>query len=396
MPARPLATLGLLAGSLLVALLIGELALRALGVSYYWAVGKRPDARLGWRPAANVSARQRIEGDALVRTNAEGFRDRDHPLTKPAGSLRIAVLGDSMTEAVQVPVESTWWRVMAGELRDCVGDRPVEVLNFGVSGYGTAQQLLAWRHVASRYSPDLVVLGFYQGNDLIESTPALDYDDMRPYFRLQGGELQPDRRFLEGEAYRSRTSWHGRLWDALIVRSRLLQASLEARDRWRLRRGGLPTQSDSGEPFSEPGVDNHIYRPPTEAEWQRAWEVVEALLLQLDREVRAADADLLVATMTTGAQVHPSPRFSRAYARSLELPDLYYPGWRIHELGTAHDLRTIDLAPELGSIAAREGLFLHGFAGGAQGIGHWNPVGHALAGRAIAERLCRDGLPEST
>src|SRR5438093_9901774 len=41
--------------------------------------------------------------DAPVEINSAGFRDREHELTKPAGTRRVLLLGASFVEALQVP-----------------------------------------------------------------------------------------------------------------------------------------------------------------------------------------------------------------------------------------------------------------------------------------------------
>jgi hypothetical protein len=50
----------------------------------------------------------------------------------------------------------------------------------------------------------------------------------------------------------------------------------------------------------------------------------------------------------------------------------------------------ITLAPELQAYAEKNGSFLHGF-GSNLGNGHWNAVGHRVAGELIAQKL-RDGV----
>ena len=60
---------------------------------------------------------------------------------KPPNTFRIAVIGDSFAEALQVDLDHTFWSVMERKLAEGWrgnGQR-VEVLNFGVSGYGTAR-----------------------------------------------------------------------------------------------------------------------------------------------------------------------------------------------------------------------------------------------------------------
>jgi len=43
-----------------------------------------------------------------------------------------------------------------------------------VSSYGTAQELLNYRYYGSKYSPDMVMLAFFAGNDVRNNSKALE------------------------------------------------------------------------------------------------------------------------------------------------------------------------------------------------------------------------------
>ena len=70
------------------------------------------------------------------------------------------------------------------------------MINFGVSGYGTAQELLTLRHYVWDYSPDIVLMAFLPGNDVRNNSKELEPEKLRPFFRLRDGELELDRSFL--------------------------------------------------------------------------------------------------------------------------------------------------------------------------------------------------------
>ena len=415
-----LGSLGLMLAALALALLLGELGLRSIGQSYYWAIAKRPDPVLGWRPPADSAAWQGFEGGALVRTNALGFRDRDHAVAKPPGRVRIAVLGDSFTEAVQVPVEQTWWRVMEDWLnggncplaactaaRDSgeanCGAREFEALNFAVSGYSTAQSLLAWRMQASRFAPDVVVLAFFIGNDLTENERTLDAEPLRPYLRPASADsvrgarpLVLDDAFRHSSAYREATASLGRGRQWLLEHSRIAQLLVQARDAARVRDvPPVDTGHASGEPH-EPGVDNDIYRVPTTVAWRRAWEATEAMLAAFASEVRAAGARPILLLIGTGAQVHPDAAASAGFAEHIGVYDLGYPVRRLLAVAAKNDLAVVNLPAVMAVHARSEGVLLHGFPGGWPGFGHWNAAGHAVAGEAAARLVCealRSGPP---
>lgn len=138
---------GLIAG-----LLAAEIALRLGGISYpkfYQA-----DASRGYSPRPGMEGWYEFEGRAYVRINSDGLRDRERSKTKPPNTFRIAVLGDSYAEAFQVPLEEGFCSVMESRLRECLGLERVEVINFGVSGYGTSQELITLRERVWQYSPD--------------------------------------------------------------------------------------------------------------------------------------------------------------------------------------------------------------------------------------------------
>jgi hypothetical protein len=387
------ATLLLWLAAVLLALTTAELVLRGMGFSYYWALYKQPHPVLGWAPLPGTVARQRFEGDALVRINSAGMRDREHAREKPDGVLRIAVLGDSFTEAVQVPVEQTYWRLLEQELNHTSGCLPegqwVEVLSFGLSGYSTAQELLLLRERVWDFAPDWVLLAFFHGNDPVESSPQLDKEPMRPYFVLEGDGLRRDDGFRQSSAYRWRSAWYGRLWLAALSHSRLLQAVVRAVDVVRLatRR---PEPAAPGLPY-EAGVDVRVYQSSAGPEWEQAWRVTEALLSKLHREVAGHGARLVVATPSTGLQVHPDAKLRAWFQEQLGVADLFGPERRIAAVGEREGFPVVTLAPSMQSYAVDEKVFLHGFANALPGAGHWNPRGHWVAARLLGQALC-DGI----
>ena len=148
------------------------------------------------------------EGGSYVRINSDGFSDREHTRTKPANTLRIAVLGDSFTEAMQLPFEQTYGFLLEQKLQQCnaLRGQRAEVINFGVSGYGTALELLTLRQKVWDYSPDIVLLAFTTHNDVFDNSRALSQGEEVPYFVYRNGELTYDESFRDSKLYRQRDS----------------------------------------------------------------------------------------------------------------------------------------------------------------------------------------------
>src|SRR5439155_19777279 len=107
----------LIAASLVVGFVLAEISLRLLGFTnpVLWTY----DDVTGSRLYAGAEGWFRAEGEAYIRISSAGLRDREHSKSKPPNTIRIAVLGDSMTEALQVPLESTFWSVLERHLKNC-------------------------------------------------------------------------------------------------------------------------------------------------------------------------------------------------------------------------------------------------------------------------------------
>jgi hypothetical protein len=370
--------------SLTIALALAELAARRLGVlSTFHAF----DRARGWTLRPGLSGRQDREGHAQVEINADGLRGPRAAPEKPSNVLRVAVLGDSFIEAFHVPYEKNLCPLIKDELQVCprLGGRPVEVLNFGVSGYGTAQELLTLRGEVWRYAPDIVVLAVYSRNDLSDNMPDLRTPPYfserrcRPHFVERDGRLELVRPY-EGRGFLPffcRFNFAARRLSLV----RLLGSSAEAAAR--LRRRG----EDRGQ-LSEPGAESMIYAPPGDDPARRAWALTERLIATVAREVRSKGARFLVLVVDNPEQVYPDPEYRRRYLQLAGGTDIFYPNRRLAALGEKEGFDVLEAAPAMQLAADHGRLFFHGFDNTAPGTGHWNERGHAFVGRMIARALC--------
>ena len=128
----------------------------------------------GWVKTREFASRVTINALGAARPGAR--RTRSRPAS--AGSW---CLGDSFTEAVQVAEQET---PSAGWKRRSTRAAPetaYEVLNAGVGGWGTGQQLVYLREEGYRYQPDLVVVMLYLGNDIFDNSYALQGSPKNPH-----------------------------------------------------------------------------------------------------------------------------------------------------------------------------------------------------------------------
>lgn len=367
----------------MVALAIAEVLLRLGGYSY--PVLTTPDATLGMVLRPGAEGWYRKEGEAYVRINADGLRDNEHVKTKPPNTVRIAVLGDSFAEALQVPVENTFWKVMEQHLQGCnvLKGRAVEVINFGVSGYGTAQELITLRNKVWEYQPDIVLLAVTTGNDIADNSRALNGNEI-PYFTLRNGDLTLDESFRESSFFRYHSSLPLKWLRCATDYSRVIQVMYQARHAFRSDGSG---NADPAAHEAQPGENLQIYREPGDAVWEDAYRITEKLILVIRDEVQAKGAKFLVVTLSNGIQVNPDHSAREKFMQTFRVEDLFYPDHRIKLLGERENFGVLNLAPSLQSFAERNNVYLHGF-GQTLGRGHWNADGHRVAGEMIAQRVC--------
>jgi lysophospholipase L1-like esterase len=388
---RLIAAVLALAG-VVIALALGEAALRAIGFSYPGF--HFPDYVTGGRLRPGAAGWSRAEGEVYVKISSQGLRDREHAVAKPPGVYRIAVLGDSYAEAMQVAIEQAFWSLLPQHLERCgfAPGRRIEAINFGVSGYGTAQELLTLRERAWSYAPDLVLLAFFPGNDVRNNSKALEKDNLRPFFVLRDGRLELDDSFRESEEFRRHMR---RMAQFTALRElRLYELTRKLRDADLGVRHNSPIAVALAErrqevpSLTEPGLDENVLRAPADAAWRDAWTVTEKLIVAMDEEVRSRGARFLLAVLSTPGAVYPDPALRKRYADYLGIDDLFYPEARLQQLAQRHAFQAVGLGREMQRHADASGEYLHGLPNGKPGFGHWNERGHALAASLIAAGLC--------
>ena len=329
----------------------------------------------------------RKEGEQYIKINRDGMRGPVFAKTKPPNTLRIAVLGDSMTEGSQVAVKNIFSSILENDLNKCnlFGEKKVEVINFGVSDYGTAQELIVLREKVWLYDPDFVLLAIFTQNDISNNSAALEKQKMRPFFTYQGDELLLDNSFRYLKEFKIKTSWAWRGLLFISQYSRTIQLLNKTRHRLmenEKRFIRLNVQMD------QLGIS--VYFNPKNKEWNEAWKITESLIIKMRDETKQRGAKFMIATLSNDIQVHPDLQVQQDFIKENGLNDLFYPESRIEEFATKNKISNVILAPKLAEHAQRNGVFLHGFENYGMGFGHWNENGHRLAGHLIAEKFCAE------
>ena len=296
----------------------------------------------GWTP--RPSFRYTLAGSETT-INRLGYRGREVAEARTPGRPRIVMLGDSITFGYGVRDGETFSAVIE------TLDPRLEVVNLGVQGYGTDQELLKLEREGFAYAPDVVVLNVCLANDLLDNASARSiYDGVypKPYFLLEDGRLVE----VAGQVALSPPR---RLALLLGQRSALFNALLDLTpvDRARYQR------ELAGRAEAEPA--------------EPAFTVTFALVRRMDERTRARGAGFV-------ALLYPSLRdFIRPSRRAQ----------RFLEASELQGVKVVDLLPRFRAAGFTADTFSRYSLDGNL---HLTAEGHRLAARVILEMLGEQGL----
>ena len=334
-------------------------------------------------------------------TDAEGFRNRPGAEEAP-----VAALGDSFTDAMTLPAELGWPSRLSARLG-------VPVRNYGTAGFGPGQERRVLQEYVLQRRPRVVVVGFFAGNDLQDAERFARFE--------QDGSFRPS--FAYGWKFKEVVARFDNPYVVSFARgiASLFEHPAPARE--------APSESDgySGDDPAAPGVsragfDRGLFTVPVagrtlrfaflpaylnslrfsraEIEAWPGWALTREAYRQMDRELRAAGARLVVMFIPYKAQVYlpllqaslPPAELARALETTLRQPD------RPLDLGAMLDNRLamnglmrdfcaqeriefLDLTEALQARVARgQNVYFPDDS-------HWNAAGHQTASDALEVRL---------
>ncbi len=346
-----------LAASVLVLLAI-ELGLRVFHPIPYapehnMVFDADPDTGYRLRPGGSATFGNGARGVA----NNAGLRNREVG-PKPAGTYRILVLGDSFTEGASVAEEEAYPQVLEKILRRRIA-RAVEVVNTGVGGWDPFQYAQYFEHHGLAFEPDLVLVGFFVGNDT--------------YSEYLTVETLP-------------TAIGGRRVSRAAARRRSIRLAVFLQEHFHLARalrGRAPRfeARRSCEDFSPWFLETQAarlanHRVRTAAKDARARPNVDQIL-RIRGLAAARGVPVVVALLPDENQINAALRARLLAERDPAAYDFEMPQSMLAEMFAGRDIHLVDLLP----VFRRDPRCLY------MNDTHWNPDGQALAAEALASAL---------
>jgi len=365
-PTRRRTVLGLLALvlSTAAALLVAEGLVREISPQPVWIqppnlyVDEPMPARYRLRSGVHGVMTDRIEYTIHIVTDEMGLRVPANAVAQPAAGTRILALGDSFTFGVGVEEEQTWIARTGEALR--ADGYSVATYDAGVPGYGAPDEEALFEHHLADLRPDLVVLGVYLANDLLDASPASLKVEVREGSLVIGGR---SANFFDWLNY------HSHLF--LLVKN-AIPWSVQQPLRDALGLGPTATQRQIG---TEMGA----YARTLPEGARAGLEATDAAYSRLTAAARAAGARLVAVVIPEHIAVDPA--FWKARFDFLRLDPAGYepegPRRIFRALLEKHSIPYLDLTDAVSAVEAG-GTHLY-FPYDT----HFTPEGHALVARQL-------------
>lgn len=351
-------------GTLIFALAVAEVAVRLVAPQ---PVGLSHQDRYGLAlhyPGIDPYLRQ---FGHKVSFNSAGMRDREHTLEKQPGTFRILLLGDSFMEALQVPADSMLATLMERDLTRETG-HPVEVINAGVSGWGTGDELRYLTRYGLAYHPDLVVVAMTLHNDISDNM-------RREWYTMRDGalvDLDPKQK-----------SWFEykvlNLKAFLATHFQLYQLLRRVRHMGEMQEVAQALSAHVVELLTVPS-------PPNIA---TGWQLTDRLLGAMRDTAKAAGSQMAVVLLPLRYQLADTAfaSFVKQAKMAPERMGMYQPQTMIKQMTDSLHIPVVDLLPAFQQRTATDKAPLY-----LEWDGHWNDAGHRLAADVIVRDLVSDNL----
>ena len=327
------------------------------------------DETLGWKNKPNAEGILKMpDSTTHIKINSEGLRDRSYVYKKPEGIMRIVVLGDSFTWGYGVEDKERYTEILENGLLE-----NIQVINMGVSGYGTDQEFHTLKNEGVKYNPDLVIIAFQIGTDIGDNTHTVRYTYPKSMFILDNNNkltltnvpVPQKEEWLKREeienndnvtlflSFRRFMAHHSHAYvfiaDRIVSTPKLLNLFKK------IRIADKETRSRRVYGF------NHYN-----------WNLTRAILKEIDAVAKTNDAKTMIVVIPTREQVNRNG--------DSEI------NWALVDFGKKNNIPVLDLLPEFREHAKNgEQLYFKNDC-------HWNTNGHKLAAELIYDKLIEEQL----
>jgi len=273
-----------------------------------------------------------------ARSNSEGFIDDEFKRE----NFNIFLLGDSFAQCLQADYNNCVHKNLETELKKT--NNKVDVLNFGVSGYGTLDELAILEEYKDLYNPKLIILLFLPQNDVTDNERYINYEPKKE---------------INSKAY-----------EFFIQKTRAIISKISTRYNLKYN-------------FHNQEIETYeVYLENYPKEWESKWQTTIKAL----EEINTSEIPFLIVIATSPEQVYEKDwqRIQDTYpSLKGKTYDLTKPNQIIISFAEQNNIHYIDLLPLFQQNPER----LH-----YPKDGHWNNQGQLLASKTIKDYILNNNL----
>ncbi len=363
---------------LIIAFIAGEILARTiLPVS---TLRSEYDPSVGVRRIPNQKAKYVGEDYSnTVIINSAGYHDFQRSTEKPEDAYRIAIIGDSYIEGLQVSREKNFTHLLEQELNNKqTNGKKFEVLNFGVSGFGIPQYYRTMEAEVMKYNPDLIIMAIYSGNDFYNSIFEFEKDVYKPYYQINDGSIK----YISPHPYSN-------LWlkdllkksDLFVFIKQIINTSRPIQ--LFFSRLGLMTISGG---LGSDGIPEEfgVYDPSEPSPWNKAYQTGLEMIKKSSQLAVENNVQFMVVIVPPSfiSENKETDALNQYPELSKKVIDWNYPINQIIQFNKKEKIETLDLLPFFKDDYKTENKsfsWLHD--------GHWNEYGHQKASEFIGSYL---------
>lgn len=320
------------------------------------------DELLDYSMAPNfVGALIKQEFKVPVLTNSYGLRDQEYN-PKKSKDFRILALGDSFAWGYGATLNQAYIKILEKELNKNQNKINYQVINAGVPGYGTDQEILYLINRGSKLEPDLVILNFFVGNDFLDN--------------MEMGELTVKEGFLATNKLRVKISDKIRTFLLLNFHSyRIIERSI-------INIFGNFIQKLTPAEINQNKYQSKLFLKPTNVEINKQIIKTKELLNNLKVYLDSKNTKLVIIIIPLKYQVDDNLKqlFIKKNYDKKDFIDMEMPQKIIKEWGLENNVTVIDILPKLSSLNKNNDFYWRLNA-------HFNIKGNEVVGTIIYDEL---------
>ena len=310
---------------------------------------------------------ENYQSGIIATVNSHGHRDDDVSLSRTPGVFRVLGLGDSFTMGTNVPQESVYLQILEKLLNNAGTSSPIEVVNTGVGGWSPFQYAQYYEHYGREFNPDMILIGFFVGNDSYEQTVHIEQTRTAIMGRRVTREAASNRNIRPKIFFYE----HSHIIRLIMNRDKPVIVDF-TRDKCH----DFTAQYLN---IQRRRLNNHLSRD------QRRNKLSQNSIAQISRIKALADADnipLIVLLIPDENQINSDLQEILLAEKELNRYDFGMPQSMFKEFFAQNDIQVIDLLPAF----LEDGRCLY------MNDTHWTAEGHKLAATVICEKLIGDSL----